>query len=106
MPLAIKTIASYLRDNSVDARKDALSRLEHNDLQDLDDILRKIVELSYENLKKIDEKAIFLLYGLFPDDFDIPIEELMRYGWGLKLFAKVYTLAEARDRTNATVGSL
>nr|XP_043606719.1 uncharacterized protein LOC122578755 isoform X2 [Erigeron canadensis] len=106
LPIAVKTMANYLRDNIEDAWKDAFSRLEHHDLQDLYDIVHTVFEMSYNNLKKDEDKAVFLLCGLFPDDFDIRIEDLMRYGWGLKLYNKVYTLAEARWRTNTCVNNL
>ncbi|KAI7744911.1 hypothetical protein M8C21_016651, partial [Ambrosia artemisiifolia] len=49
---------------------------------------------------------VFLLSGMFPDDFDIRIEDLVRYGWGLKLFTKVHTLREARRRTLVCVNNL
>ncbi|GJY65752.1 NB-ARC domains-containing protein [Tanacetum coccineum] len=53
-----------------------------------------------------DVKAIFLLCGLFPDDFNIPIEDLTRYAWGLKLLKEVPTLGDARDRTKTCVRNL
>ncbi|PWA92782.1 NB-ARC domains-containing protein [Artemisia annua] len=106
LPIAIKTIADSLRDDIKDAWKDALSNLQHGNLQDLYDIVDKVFEMSYNNLKNDDAKAIFLLSGIFPDDHDIPIEELMIYGWGLKLFKEVYNIREARRRTNTCVNNL
>ncbi|XP_023760677.1 probable disease resistance protein At1g62630 [Lactuca sativa] len=38
----------------------------------------KLIEISYTTYLKEEEKRIFLLCGLFPDDFHIPIEELTR----------------------------
>ncbi|KAJ0761548.1 putative P-loop containing nucleoside triphosphate hydrolase, leucine-rich repeat domain superfamily [Helianthus annuus] len=106
LPIALKTIAKSLIGNIKEAWKETLSNLQHDDLQDLNDIVHKVFEMSYNNLQKDDDKSIFLLSGLFPDDFDIPIEDLMRYGWGLKLFSKVHTLREARRRTIICVNNL
>ncbi|KAL8201990.1 hypothetical protein R6Q57_011137 [Mikania cordata] len=53
-----------------------------------------------------EDKTIFVLCGLYPDDFDIPIEELLRYGWGLQLFKKANSLVKARNQTNISVNNL
>ncbi|KAJ0451246.1 putative P-loop containing nucleoside triphosphate hydrolase [Helianthus annuus] len=106
LPIALKTIAKSLIGNIKEAWKETLSNLQHDDLQDLNEIVHKVFEMSYNNLQKDDDKSVFLLSGLFPDDFDIPIEDLMRYGWGLKLFSKVHTLREARRRTIICVNNL
>ncbi|KAK9064937.1 hypothetical protein SSX86_016320 [Deinandra increscens subsp. villosa] len=106
LPIAIITIAKVLNGNIKEAWKETLSNLQNNDLQDLDDIIYKVFEMSYNNLKKDDDKAIFLLSGLFPEDCNIPLEDLMMYGWGLSLFTKVNTLAEARRRVNVCVNNL
>ncbi|PWA38641.1 NB-ARC domains-containing protein [Artemisia annua] len=107
LPIAIKTIANSLRDDIKDAWKDALSNLQHGNLELLYGIVDKVFEMSYNNLKIDDAKTIFLLSGIFPADFDIPIEDLMRYGWGLKLFKELYTsIPKARRRTNTCVHKL
>ncbi|KAJ0693070.1 putative AAA+ ATPase domain, P-loop containing nucleoside triphosphate hydrolase [Helianthus annuus] len=106
LPIALKTIAKSLIGNIKEAWQETLSNLQHEDLQDLNDIVHKVFEMSYNNLQKEDDKSIFLLSGLFPEDFDIPIEDLMRYGCGLKLFTKVDTLAKARRRTIICVNNL
>ncbi|XP_071697123.1 disease resistance protein At4g27190-like [Rutidosis leptorrhynchoides] len=103
LPLAIATIASTLRDNKYkETWKDALNRL-HNK----NDSLLNIFYISYDNLKDNDEKAIFLLSGLFPDDHNIRIEDLTRYGWGLKLFINnLNSVSTARTRVNACIKNI
>ncbi|KAL4579075.1 hypothetical protein LXL04_015210 [Taraxacum kok-saghyz] len=103
LPIAIKTMACTLRDKSKDAWKDALSRLERHEN---DNIASKVFETSYENLPDEETKSTFLICGLFPEDFNIPIEELLWYGWGLKSFKKVYTIREARIRLNTCIEQL
>ncbi|XP_071700591.1 probable disease resistance protein At1g51480 [Rutidosis leptorrhynchoides] len=100
LPMAIKTIASTLRDNKDRGIwKDALDRFRNKSSL----YLENIFEISYDNLKDDDEKATFLLSGLFPDDHDIHIEDLTRYGWGLKLFKNSNSIPTARTRVNACV---
>ncbi|KAL7612395.1 hypothetical protein Lser_V15G04871 [Lactuca serriola] len=99
LPIAIKTMACTLRDK----RKDALSRLEHHDI---DNVASKVFKTSYDNLQDEETESTFLLCGLFPDDFNIPTEELVKYGWGLKFFKKVYTIGEARIRLNTCIERL
>ncbi|KAL8248389.1 hypothetical protein R6Q59_005257 [Mikania micrantha] len=74
--------------------------------EDLEEIAQRIFEMSYENLKDDYNKAIFHLSGLFPDDFDIRIEDLLRYGWGLDFFKDVKTLSLARGDTKIGVNNL
>ncbi|KAI7747562.1 hypothetical protein M8C21_012074 [Ambrosia artemisiifolia] len=109
LPIAIKTIALALRSEDVYAWQVAQMSLQrHNleDIEDLDGVVYNIFDISYEHLKKDEDKAIFVLCGLYPDDFDIPLEELLRYGWGLRLFKSAYTIDEARKRTYASVSNL
>nr|XP_043633040.1 disease resistance protein At4g27190-like [Erigeron canadensis] len=110
LPIAIDIIARALRTERVDEWNLTLTRLKrHNqfpNLQSLYAVVQDIFEISYDFLKNNDDKEIFILSGLFPNDFDIPLEDLMRYGWGLKLFVNVYSLVEARQRTNTSVHNL
>ncbi|KAL4586182.1 hypothetical protein LXL04_010814 [Taraxacum kok-saghyz] len=103
LPLAIKLIAATLKLEEKFVWRDTLQRLKENNL---DKNVQEIIEISYDYLKEEEEKYIFLLCGLFPDDYDIPVEELTRYAWGLRLLHKVSTLREARDRTRTCVQKL
>ncbi|KAJ0693098.1 putative P-loop containing nucleoside triphosphate hydrolase, leucine-rich repeat domain superfamily [Helianthus annuus] len=88
------------------AWKKVLKRLEKADLKDLESITYKIFEISYENLKEGDDKAIFLLSALFPDDFNIRTEDLFRLGWGLGFLTDGKTLGEARSDMKICVNNL
>nr|XP_043633036.1 disease resistance protein At4g27190-like [Erigeron canadensis] len=111
LPMAINTIALSLKGKIKDAWKLTLLRLRRHDLQDLQDlqgrydVVHHIFKISYEGLP-LDDKEIFILSGIFPDDFNIPLEDLMRYAWGLKLFDNVHSLFEARLRTNTSIHNL
>ncbi|KAM0055034.1 putative AAA+ ATPase domain, P-loop containing nucleoside triphosphate hydrolase [Helianthus debilis subsp. tardiflorus] len=106
LPIAIVTIARALSGNIEEAWEEALGRLERDDLQDLESITNRIFEMSYENLKEDEDKAIFLLSGLFPDDFNIRTEDLLRYGRGLSIFKDDKTLATARSHMKICVKNL
>ncbi|KAJ9541951.1 hypothetical protein OSB04_028457 [Centaurea solstitialis] len=103
LPIAIRTIAVTLKDKSKDAWIDALSCLEDRDVYQ---VVHEVIEMSYKNLQEDEIKSAFLLCGLFPEEFDIPIEDLVRYGWGLGLFNKVYSIAHARNKLNTYIERL
>ncbi|KAL7612848.1 hypothetical protein Lser_V15G04905 [Lactuca serriola] len=103
LPIAIKTLALSLKGKSKPMWEHALDRLENLNLQDIVD---ETFKLSYNSLEDKESESIFLLCGLFPPDFDIPTEELLRYGWGLKLFIRVSTIREARYRLNVCIKRL
>ncbi|GKD26659.1 NB-ARC domains-containing protein, partial [Tanacetum coccineum] len=103
LPLAIKLIAATLQgQQNSNVWRRTLDRLKINDL---DEDVQEIIEISYKSLKQ-EDKAIFLLCGLFPEDSNIPIEDLTRYAWGLKLLKQVFTMGKARDRTQTSVSNL
>ncbi|KAL8245985.1 hypothetical protein R6Q59_007201 [Mikania micrantha] len=109
LPIAIKTIALALKGEEKyawEATKKNLQRHKLKDIEDLQDVVIKIFEISYSYLKKDEDKAIFVLCGLYPDDYDIFLEELLRYGWGLQFFKKADSLVEARKQTNMSVHNL
>ncbi|MFS8006183.1 putative P-loop containing nucleoside triphosphate hydrolase, leucine-rich repeat domain superfamily [Helianthus anomalus] len=106
LPIALTTIAKSLTGEIKEVWKETLSSLQLDDHKDLNGTVYRGFEMSYNNLKNEDDKSIFLLSALFPNDFDIPIEDLLRYAWGLKLFTKVHTLTEARRRTVICVNNL
>nr|XP_048336636.1 uncharacterized protein LOC107434221 [Ziziphus jujuba var. spinosa] len=64
------------------------------------------IELSYNYLESKEAKSCFLLCCLFPEDLEIPIEFLVRYGLGLRLFGAVDTILEARTQVHALVDKL
>jgi Leucine-rich repeat (LRR) protein len=71
----------------------------------LDSKVYSSIELSYSYLKSEEAKSCFLLCCLFPEDYDIPIEYLVRYGVGRRFFAR-NNVAEARYEVHAMVKNL
>ncbi|KAF8395845.1 hypothetical protein HHK36_019799 [Tetracentron sinense] len=64
------------------------------------------LRLSYDYLKGEETKACFLLCYLFPEDHQIEIEDLARYGRGQRLFQDVDTMEEARGRAHTSIKNL
>ncbi|KAL7234707.1 hypothetical protein ACSBR1_018206 [Camellia fascicularis] len=61
---------------------------------------------SYNFLQDERAKKLFLLCCLFPEDYEIPIEDLVRYGIGLRWFEGIDKVDEVRDRVNVLVDQL
>ncbi|XP_023754578.1 probable disease resistance protein At4g27220 isoform X2 [Lactuca sativa] len=110
LPLAIVTVARALRHRSKHAWRDALRQLRSssttNDVTGLYSNIFASLELSFNFLKDEESKSCFLLCSLFKEDLDIPIESLVRYGTGLRVFQDVHTLEEARDRVHTIIENL
>ena len=60
---------------------------------------------SYKRLKR-KTKFCFLLCSLFPEDYDISIEELARYVMGLDEFGTITCLEEARNEVRVIINNL
>ncbi|KAF7842576.1 putative disease resistance protein [Senna tora] len=90
LPVAIVPVAKTLKSESLKDWEAALIRLKNVD-PTLDDIGEDLIEvykslrLSYDNLKNEKAKELFLLCSLFPEDFELPTEDLSKIAIGLGL---------------------
>ncbi|ESR65190.1 hypothetical protein CICLE_v10007349mg [Citrus x clementina] len=82
LPLAIVTVASSMRDvKDVDLWKNALNELKKHS-SSVEGIRDKVIprlKFSYDRLMDSKIKHCFLYCALYPEDFDIPKEELIEY---------------------------
>ncbi|KAI5660508.1 hypothetical protein M9H77_29301 [Catharanthus roseus] len=109
LPLAIKTVGRALRDKDVRAWKDALTQLQGHkvtNIPGIDEKLYSSIKLSYSYLESKQAKSLLMLCSLFPEDYDIPIEILVRYGKGLCLFSDIDSLENVRNRVHSLVADL
>uniref|UniRef100_A0A2N9GN18 NB-ARC domain-containing protein n=1 Tax=Fagus sylvatica TaxID=28930 RepID=A0A2N9GN18_FAGSY len=109
LPVAIVTVGRALENKTKDEWIAALEQLKKSIPKNIPGLHSKVyssIEFSYSYLKSDEAKSCFLLCCLFPEDFDIPIEYLVRYGVGRRLFAKIDNVAEARSRVHAMVNDL
>ncbi|PRQ43902.1 putative toll-like receptor, P-loop containing nucleoside triphosphate hydrolase [Rosa chinensis] len=103
LPMALIAVARALRGEGLDGWKEAARQLKASQPpipEDEGDVF-KCIKLSYDYLKSNDSKSCFLLCCLFPEDYDIPIEYLFKYG-----MFQGSNLLRARERTHSVVKAL
>ncbi|KAJ7950612.1 Disease resistance protein [Quillaja saponaria] len=107
LPLAIVIVAKALGDKEHKyIWEDALEQLKISSFPEMKRNVYSRIELSYNLLENEEAKRCLLLCCLFPEDYDISIEYLLRYGVGLGLFKGVPTLLSARHRVHSLVDKL
>ncbi|KAF2319046.1 hypothetical protein GH714_012957 [Hevea brasiliensis] len=82
-----------------------LKKAEPVNIEGVNDDVYKCLKLSYDYLRNKEDKFIFQFCCLFPKDYDIPMEDLERYGIGLRTFEDV-RIQEARNRARSIVNNL
>ncbi|KAM7489538.1 hypothetical protein LguiB_027022 [Lonicera macranthoides] len=106
LPLAITTIARVLANKSRETWMMVLRQLKASALEGEYAVVYATLQVSYDFLRTEEIKDCFLLCCLFPEDFNIPIEDLVRFGVGIKMFRNIKTLHEARQNAHARVEML
>ncbi|XP_059657622.1 uncharacterized protein LOC132304111 isoform X4 [Cornus florida] len=109
LPLVILAVGGALMKKSKREWKDALQQLRNSTAKNIPRWSTKVyspIEFSYNNLEHADAKSIFLLCCLFGEDVEISIDNLVRYGVGLRLLQGVDTMEEARNRAHVLVTTL
>ncbi|KAK9266155.1 hypothetical protein L1049_003422 [Liquidambar formosana] len=105
LPIAIVTVARALKGKRLGhQRRDAANQLRKSKPCE---IVKSSLELNYKHLKSEEAKSFFLLCCLFPENWNIGIQEIMKYGMGGGFFQDVGTVVdEARERAHALAHSL
>ncbi|CAL5411989.1 unnamed protein product [Camellia sinensis] len=110
LPIAVVTVAKAMKGKSnLEEWKNAAQELKKSvptNIEGVDQQVYKSLRLSYDYLQDEEAKHCFLLCSLFPEDHDIVVEDLVRYGMGLKLFKNVDTVQEARSRAKLVINNL
>ncbi|KAF3453095.1 hypothetical protein FNV43_RR03529 [Rhamnella rubrinervis] len=109
LPVAIVTVGRALENKNKEEWKDALRQLRKSIAENISDMNANVyssIELSYNFLESKEAKSCFLLCCLFPEDHDIPIETLVRFGKGLRLFQGTETMEETRSSVESLVQTL
>ncbi|XP_024170012.1 probable disease resistance protein At4g27220 [Rosa chinensis] len=108
LPIALIAVAMALGDKDLTEWKYAAQLLEKSRAANPDDNgeASKCIKLSYDFLKDEDSKSCFLLCCLFPEDYDIRIEDLFKYGIGIGLFQDTDTIQEARGKARSVAKHL
>ncbi|KAJ0088135.1 hypothetical protein Patl1_33132 [Pistacia atlantica] len=103
LPLALVTTGRYLRGKKgIEIWEEVCEKLKKSKLEDLclvNSTERGVyasLKLSYDYLRGEKIRLCFLMCSLFPEDFEIPLEDLVRIGVGLDLYEGVSSIEEAR----------
>ncbi|XP_044473341.1 disease resistance protein SUMM2-like [Mangifera indica] len=108
LPIAIVTLARALKNRGMYVWRDALQQLKRSTSTNVEGMHKNVIsslEWSY-NFLESEEKSVFLFCSVFPEDFIIPVEVLVRYGTGLRWFKGLGTIDDIRVRTHAIVSNL
>ncbi|CAL5351030.1 unnamed protein product [Camellia sinensis] len=109
LPIAIVTVARALKDKDEHSWNLALLQFRKSMVKNFSEVEENVfrsLELSYDFLGGREIKECFLLCSLYAEDFNIPIEDIVRYGVGIELFENIDSVKEARDRVHAFVDDL
>ncbi|XP_050375496.1 disease resistance protein At4g27190-like [Argentina anserina] len=98
LPIALLAVARALRGKELEEWNNASRRLAKSQSATFDDKpdAFECIKFSYDYLKDEDSKSCFLLCCLFPEDYEIKIEDLLRYTVGRRFFRDAETMEEAR----------
>ncbi|KAL7194742.1 hypothetical protein ACSBR1_035054 [Camellia fascicularis] len=109
LPIAIAIVGRALRCKNKHSWDSALEQLRKSmvkNITEVDENVFKPLKLSYDYLESDESKNCFLLCCLYPEDFAIPIEDLVRYAIGKELFDCVDSVNDARNRVYSLVDKL
>ncbi|XP_057440927.1 uncharacterized protein LOC130732926 isoform X3 [Lotus japonicus] len=109
LPVAIAAVASTLKGKSEVEWKVALDSLRNSKPVNVEKGLQnpyKCLQLSYDNLDTEEAKALFLLSSVYPEDYEISVEQLTRCAIGLGLGGEIHSYEGARNEVSATINKL
>ncbi|XP_058737798.1 uncharacterized protein LOC131609970 [Vicia villosa] len=110
LPLAIVTVARALRSEEKISWEDALQQLRYSQSlpfnNNIQEYLYSRIEVSLKFLGSEEHMSFLFLCGLFPEDFDISVENILRHGMGLGLFEENDAVWKIRNHVNCLVNNL
>ncbi|XP_059624277.1 probable disease resistance protein At1g61300 [Cornus florida] len=110
LPLAILVIGSALKDEKEKhVWNDAHEQLRNSQGYQIEGVPQKLysnIEWSYDYLKQTDSQSCFLHCCLFPEDTEIYIDDLVKYGVGTGFLRSSDTMKKKRDRAKTLVNIL
>ncbi|ONI20686.1 hypothetical protein PRUPE_2G029300 [Prunus persica] len=110
LPIAIITVGkALLPSNGKHEWNTVLQELKNSlpeNIPGMEPEVYSCIKLSYDKLDSDEVKSCFLLCCLFPEDYDVPIEYLVRYGLGQAIFRDTNTVEDVRNKVHSFVGQL
>ncbi|CAB4298790.1 unnamed protein product [Prunus armeniaca] len=110
LPIAIITVGKALLPSKgkhewITALQELKNSLPEN-IIGMEHSVYSCIKLSYDKLNSGEVKSCFLLCCLFPEDYDVPIEYLVRYGLGRATFRNTNTIEDVRNKVHSLVENL
>ncbi|KAG8635220.1 hypothetical protein MANES_16G009400v8 [Manihot esculenta] len=108
LPIALVTVGRAMRGKDPDEWQEAVRELRKSQsetIEGMDEDVYRCLQFSYTYLKDKKAKKVFKLCCLFPEDFNIRIEDLVRYGFGLKIFEDM-RMEDARRSAHSIIKNL
>ncbi|XP_048135360.1 disease resistance protein At4g27190-like isoform X1 [Rhodamnia argentea] len=104
VPFLILAIAKRFKDAGFSEWKDTLKRIEMSKDKGINDVINKMLQLSYDDLEEEVKLTLRLcvVYGVSEPS----LENLVRYGVGLGLYAEYGSIEEARNRLSSIIRTL
>ncbi|KAI9075475.1 hypothetical protein K1719_042563 [Acacia pycnantha] len=110
LPIAIVALAGALRNLHVGELNAALKALQNSkSFVDVDEDLVKVyrcLRLSYDHLHNEKAQKLFLLCSIFPEDYEFPIDLIIRLGIGSSIFEEANDYCAARRQALAMKNKL
>ena len=109
LPIAIVTIATTLKDETVAVWKNALYELRScapANIRGMEEKVYSCLEWSYKRLKGDEVKSLFLLCGCLSYYGDISMDQMLRYATGLNFFDRINSLEGAINKLVTLVKTL
>ncbi|OMO58149.1 hypothetical protein COLO4_34827 [Corchorus olitorius] len=112
LPIALSALGKVLKNAEPNKWREAIRSLKSSkwpkfqSVSEYDNNAYKCLKVSYDFLSHEETKKCFLLCSLYPEDYPIPVEELVRHAWGLELFQDMKSIQEARHAVYAVVDEL
>ncbi|PWA72795.1 NB-ARC domains-containing protein [Artemisia annua] len=107
LPLILQAVGKALKDEKNfkewENARDSIKKHKTSDIAPSISLEFAHLKLSYDYLESEQEKSIFLLCSMFPEDFNISLEQLAYYGVGLQLFKDLNSLEDARNKVQGAV---
>ncbi|KAG8635213.1 hypothetical protein MANES_16G008900v8 [Manihot esculenta] len=108
LPIALVTVGRAMRGKDPDEWQEAVRELRKSQpetIEGMDEDVYRCLQFSYTYLKDKKAMKVFKLCCLFPEDFNIRIEDLVRYGFGLKIFEDM-RMEDARRSAHSIIKNL
>ena len=109
LPIAIVTIATTLKDETIAVWKNALDELRSCaliNIRGMEENVYSCLEWSYNRLKGDEVKSLFLLCGCLSYYGDISMDQMLRYATGLNFFDRIDSLEGAINKLVTLVKTL